>query len=215
MVLNNTLSKNDEYSFEFLNRTRRLLGTQSLVNLAHATILIAGCGGVGGASAITLARMGVGKFILADPGFFDPPDANRQWGADLTSMGNNKAIHYAELLQNINPNIKVLVYKEGVTTQNVEELVNEADLVIDCLDVSVEMSLRAKVFSHAYKQGIFCISAPVIGFGVLQVVCNPEGETMTPFISFLDKILRTKKLPNLFRNAYSDIALDSIEQNLG
>src|SRR5512141_2515284 len=83
----------------FLQRTELLLGAEPLRTLQNATVAIPGCGGVGGATAILLARTGIGGFVLADPGTFDPPDINRQWAAATSTLGRNKADVYAELLR--------------------------------------------------------------------------------------------------------------------
>src|SRR5262245_17460563 len=56
---------------EFLERTQRLFGREALLTLRGRRIAVAGCGGVGGATSILLARLGVERFHLADPGAFD------------------------------------------------------------------------------------------------------------------------------------------------
>lgn len=43
-------------------------------------IALAGMGGVGGVHMITLARLGVGAFNIADFDRFDVPNFNRQYG---------------------------------------------------------------------------------------------------------------------------------------
>src|SRR5690242_674849 len=93
----------DEYLRGFLHRTTMLLGERGVARLRDRTVAIAGCGGVGGATAITLARLGVGGFVLADPGIFDPPDLNRQWAGRRSTLGRNKTEVHAELLREINP----------------------------------------------------------------------------------------------------------------
>ena len=96
----------EDYFTHYLNRTIMLLGKEAVLTLREKTIAIPGCGGHGGAACLTLARMGVGNFILADPKPFDEPDINRQWGANLQTLGRNKADVYAEMLLNINPEVK-------------------------------------------------------------------------------------------------------------
>ncbi|MDH5493048.1 MAG: ThiF family adenylyltransferase [Myxococcales bacterium] len=80
-----------QYTAALKNRTTMLLEQGGMDLLARRCVAIAGCGGVGGATAITLARLGVGKFILADPGIFDEPDGNRQWaGSRSTSAATRR-----------------------------------------------------------------------------------------------------------------------------
>ena len=89
--LRSRTARADAYFDEFLNRTSRLIEPRLLKRLRQSRLLIAGCGGVGGAVALTLARLGVGQLVLADPGVFDAPDVNRQWAADSDTLGRNKA----------------------------------------------------------------------------------------------------------------------------
>ena len=58
--------------------------------LRRKRIAIAGLGGVGGAHLLTLARLGVGGFHIADFDTFDLPNINRQSGALMSTLGKNK-----------------------------------------------------------------------------------------------------------------------------
>jgi len=174
----------DETQLRF-DRTRRLVGAAALERLRDSCVLVAGCGGVGGATAVLLARMGVGRFILADPGRFDPPDVNRQWAADETAMGENKAGQYAKLLKLIDPEMEVDAVPEGVTWANLEGLVEPAGAVVDGLDYSVGLDLRSALFARSRARGAYCVSTPAIGFGTLVAASSPGGEPMDSFVSLL------------------------------
>src|SRR5688572_6245448 len=87
---------------EFLNRSFPILTEQGIRSLASRKVVVAGCGGVGGSLAVTLARMGVGKFHLSDPANFDQPDMNRQWGALNSTLGRPKVEVYREMIKDIN-----------------------------------------------------------------------------------------------------------------
>lgn len=53
-------------------------------------VAIAALGGVGGAHLITLARLGVGRFSIADFDRFELPNFNRQAGAAVSTLGQPK-----------------------------------------------------------------------------------------------------------------------------
>ena len=53
-------------------------------------VAIAGLGGVGGSHLLTLTRMGIGAFSLADFDTFDYANFNRQVGATIASVGRRK-----------------------------------------------------------------------------------------------------------------------------
>jgi len=167
-----------DFRHAFLHRTIKLLGEDAVASLRNKRVAIAGCGGVGGAVAITLARAGVGKFTLADPGIFDPPDINRQWAATTISLGKNKAEVYRDLLLSINPAIEITCLPEGITNSNPETFMEDADILIDCLDLAVPGDLRARVFRAARARGIYCISSPVLGFGTVTLIASPDGIPM-------------------------------------
>src|SRR5471032_303852 len=113
-----------------LNRSVPLLTDIGIEKLAACSVVIAGCGGVGGAMALTLCRMGVETFKLADPGVFDPPDMNRQWAATGRTMGRNKALVYRELILDLNPRAKVEIFVEGITDSNQGEFLSGADIMV-------------------------------------------------------------------------------------
>jgi tyrosine phenol-lyase len=186
-----------EYFNAFLNRTILLLGEQAVQALRTRTVGIAGCGGVGAASAVTLARMGVGGFVLADPGVFDEPDINRQWGATVNVLGRNKAEVYEEILRSINPSVRVRTLPErGIADDTVEAFVNDVDLLIDCLDIAVANDLRMTMFRMARSKGIYAISAPVLGFGTVVVVGSPDGMPMEAvFGAYVESAAENARIP--------------------
>lgn len=53
--------------------------------LRHKTVAIAGMGGVGGAHALTLARLGICHFHISDMDHFELANFNRQAGAFMST----------------------------------------------------------------------------------------------------------------------------------
>ncbi len=206
----------DDPSFteKFLNRTSRLLSAQALARLRESRLLIAGCGGVGGAVALTMARLGVEHFVLADPGEFDEPDINRQWAADTSTLGDNKADVYADLLKRINPHVKIDLHPEGITEKNVQALMDTADLVIDCLDISVDMELRARLYKCAEERGLHGIMAPVLGFGAFIAIASPDGMSMDPILEHLGTSSSASSFPDSFRDFYPAACLQAIDRDM-
>jgi molybdopterin/thiamine biosynthesis adenylyltransferase len=96
-----------------------------------------------------LARLGVQRFLLADPGFFELDNLNRQ-PAGVQDIDRNKAEVAGEHVREINPHADVTVYPEGITAGNVEELTAHCGVVIDGVDVTTMSGLRAKFLLHRY-----------------------------------------------------------------
>lgn len=115
--------------------------------LSAATVLVAGCGSVGGATAQPLARIGVRRFLVADSGAYELNNLNRQH-AEASDIDRNKAEVAAERILAVNPHATVRVFAEGVTAANVHELTSSCDLIVDGVDVTTMSGLRAKYLLH-------------------------------------------------------------------
>lgn len=204
----------EDYFHEYLHRTILLLGRDAVDTLRTKTVAIAGCGGHGGAAALTLARMGVGGFILSDPKPFDEPDINRQWGATRETLGQNKARVYGALLRDINPDVSVRLFEDGVTDQNVATFLDQADFLVDCLDVAVPGALRAKVFAAARARAIYAATGANLGFGGLVATAAPDGPSMELLGAFEDDAMRDAGLPSRFREILVPEYLTKVEDAL-
>src|ERR1043165_4068919 len=77
-------------------------------------IAIAGMGGVGAVHLLTLARLGVGAFHIADFDCYDIPNLNRQAAAFMSTMGQPKVAVAARMAQDINPQVEIRQFGEGV-----------------------------------------------------------------------------------------------------
>lgn len=200
---------------DFLHRTTLLLGKPAVATLGSKTVAVAGCGGAGGAAAILLARMGVGGFVLADPGTFDPPDINRQWAAATSTLGRNKAEVYAELLRDINPSVQVTAFAEGVTDDALTDIIAPADVVIDCLDLKVPLPLRLRVYQEAQRRGLYCVSAPIIGTGTLLMMAAPNGMPLDGLVKgIVEHALATSTLPSGFRRYFLPDHVEALERHI-
>jgi len=103
-------------------------------HLKNVTIGIAGCGGIGGAVAARLVRMGVRSLKLADPDTFDISNIHRQMGADLDNVGRNKAEVVAEIAYGLTKDVNIEVYPEGITPDSAVEFMDGCDYVMDQMD---------------------------------------------------------------------------------
>ncbi len=209
-----SVAAGDDYFTHYLNRTILLFGEEAVQTLRGKTVAIAGAGGHGGAACLTLARMGVGGFVLADPKPFDEPDINRQWGANRSTLGRNKAEVYAEMLLAINPEIRIRKLCEGITEENVERFLEDADLLIDCLDISVPASLRAKVFAGARARGMHAFTAAMLGFGGMIAGSFPGGLPLELVGGIEDVAIAGSKLPKSLRDVFVPEYMERIEEYL-
>jgi molybdopterin/thiamine biosynthesis adenylyltransferase len=135
-------------------------------------IAIAGLGGVGGAHLLTLTRLGIGRFNLADFDRFEVHNFNRQVGANMHSVGRPKVEVMAEMARSINPELDLRMFEEGVHVDNVESFLDDVDLYIDGLDFFV-LEERQRVFDLCAARGIPAITAAPLGMGAALLVFMP------------------------------------------
>lgn len=142
--------------------------------LRSKRIAIAGVGGVGGTHALTLARMGIMNFKIADMDIFEEGNFNRQIGAEIQTVGREKVEVIKEKILQINPEAHVTLYKEGVTCDNIDDFLHDIDLYVDGLDFFV-LDMRAEVFRKCQELGIYGITAGPIGLSTAMLVFDPNG----------------------------------------
>jgi tRNA A37 threonylcarbamoyladenosine dehydratase len=100
---------------EAFARHRGLIAAEEQERLRRSKVAIAGMGGVGGVHLITLARLGIGRFHVADPDRFDVANFNRQYGANTRNLGRDKAEVLADEARAINPELDLRVFESKVT----------------------------------------------------------------------------------------------------
>src|SRR5690606_32011775 len=84
-------------------------------------VAIAGMGGVGGVHLLTLARLGIGAFNIADFDTFDLVNFNRQAGAMVSALGRPKVDVLAEMAADINPELDIRRFPQGVAQDNLDD----------------------------------------------------------------------------------------------
>ncbi len=170
---------------EAFSRNLGLIIEAEQARLREARVAIAGAGGMGSAHAATLARLGVGRFTLADPDVYEPANFNRQMAATLDTLGQNKAAATAALIKKINPEAEVRVLPEPITEANVEGFLEGANAVMDGLDIFAARARRL-IFREARARGQVVISAGPIGFGAVWFVAAPGGMPFERFFGLTE-----------------------------
>jgi len=137
-------------------------------------VAIAGLGGVGGSHVLTLARLGVGAFNIADFDHFEIHNFNRQAGAFVSTLGHPKAQVAARMARDINPTADVKVFGDGVTAANVDAFLDGVDVYVDGIDFFA-VEARRLVFAACRARGIPAVTAAPLGMGVSLLHFDPEG----------------------------------------
>lgn len=120
-----------------LERYRRQImlpgfGEAAQRQLKASTVLVTGVGGLGGTAALYLAVAGVGQLILVRGGELRLDDMNRQILMSHNWLGKPRVFKAKSTLAAINPDVQVDAVFDYVTSENVDELVQRADVALDC-----------------------------------------------------------------------------------
>ncbi|MGN6730176.1 MAG: molybdopterin-synthase adenylyltransferase MoeB [Rhodanobacteraceae bacterium] len=122
--------------FERYSRHLRLseVGEAGQRKLEDARVVIVGAGGLGSPAAFYLAAAGVGTLVLADHDAVDRSNLQRQILHTDARIGMSKVHSAAHALTALNPRTQVMGLTERVASDNVEALLEGADVVLDGAD---------------------------------------------------------------------------------
>lgn len=153
--------------------------------LRDKKIAIAGLGGAGGVHLLTLTRLGIGRFHIADLDEFELVNFNRQAGASMTSLGIPKAQVMAKMALEINPELDIRVFEQGVQPHNIDAFLEGVDLYVDGLDYFV-FPARRLVYDACRARGIPITFAVPLGMGAALLNFLPEGPSFEGYFRLQD-----------------------------
>jgi len=148
-------------------------------------VAIAGMGGVGGVHMLTLARLGIGAFHIADFDDFDIVNFNRQVGATVSTIGKPKAEVLANMARDINPDLDIKIFASGVNKQNLSEFFTDVDLYVDGLDFFA-FPARQATFAACADLAIPAITAAPLGMGTAVLNFLPGKMTFEEYFGWGD-----------------------------
>ncbi|PKO80309.1 MAG: hypothetical protein CVU19_13065 [Betaproteobacteria bacterium HGW-Betaproteobacteria-13] len=141
-------------------------------SLRGKRVAIAGLGGVGGIHLLTLARLGIGAFNVSDFDTFDWVNFNRQAGAIVSTMGRPKVDVLAEMACEVNPELDIRRFPEGISAANVDDFLKDVDVYVDGLDFFA-FEARRVVFAACHRLGIPAVTAAPLGMGTAVLIFFP------------------------------------------
>jgi molybdopterin/thiamine biosynthesis adenylyltransferase len=148
-------------------------------------VAIAGMGGVGGNHLLTLARLGVGHFRIADFDRFDVANFNRQVGAMTSTLDQPKAEVMARMARDINPEVEVEIFSEGVDESNLRSFLEGCDLYVDSLDFFA-FDIRQRTFAMCAQLGVPATTAAPLGMGAAVLTFMPGQMTFEEYFQWGD-----------------------------
>lgn len=139
------------------SRTQLLLGEDAMERLKNARVAVFGVGGVGGYVCEALVRSGVGTFDLIDDDKVCLTNINRQIIATRKTVGQYKAEVMKDRMLEINPDVKVNIYKCFFLPENADDFpFSEYDYVVDAVDT---VTAKIELVMKCQEAGVPIISS--------------------------------------------------------
>ena len=143
------------------------LGAEGQEKISSAKVLVVGAGGLGSPVLLYLASAGVGTLGIIDGDEVDLSNIQRQVIHFTSDVGKAKVLSAKEKINQINPDVCVIGYRQFLTAENACSIIKDYDFIVSATDnfsakflVNDTCVLLGKPFSHG---------------GILRF----EGQTMT------------------------------------
>ena len=101
--------------------------------LGSKTIGIAGAGGLGSNCAVALARVGIGKLIIADFDIIDESNLNRQYYF-YDQIGQKKVLALRDNIKRVNSATIVESHDVKLDPDKIVELYSDCDVIVEAFD---------------------------------------------------------------------------------
>ena len=154
--------------------------------LKNKKVAIAGAGGVGGIHLVTLARLGISNFNISDFDDFEVHNFNRQSGAFMSTLGQQKVDVMESIAKDINPESTIKSFPEGIFAHNVDEFLAGVDIYVDALDFFA-LEARKIVFQKCYEKNIPVVTAAPLGMGCAFLCFMPGKMSYEQYFRFSGK----------------------------
>ena len=168
---------NPQFPMDSSRYSRQILftgiGRHGQERLLTSRVVIIGCGALGAMHAEMLARAGVGKLRLVDRDFIEESNLQRQIMFEERDVADRlpKAIAAAARIGRINSAIAVEPVVADVNYTNVEELIADADVVLDGTD---NFEVRYLINDAAVKLNKPWVYGAAVGAYGVQMTIRPH-----------------------------------------
>lgn len=212
----------DLYYQEAFARNIGILQLADQAQLKNTRVAIAGLGGMGGIDFLTLVRMGIGKFNIADFDSFSTVNSNRQVGANSRTIGQSKIEVMARMAREISPGIELTLFPTGFQVDNAEKFLSNADIVVDAIDFFC-LSARERLYTESRKLGKTVLFSAPLGYSATLHVFTKESMSFHEYFDIrsdmdsFDKLLAfaVGLTPKALHSKYMVFSPEKLAQGVG
>ena len=168
--------------------------SQIVEKLKNKTVGIAGCGGLGSNCAVALARVGVGKLIIADFDIIEESNLNRQYYFHK-QIGASKTASLKENIKLINPNTEVEAHNIKLDSQSIIEIYKNCDVIVEAFDKAEMKQMIIETVIDKLSQTPLVVGLGMAGWGDNNSIGSRQTENL--FICGDEKKEVSEQLPPL------------------
>lgn len=147
------------------------IGVDGQRKLLASHALVIGAGGLGSPVALYLGSAGVGHITLVDDDVVDLTNLQRQVAHSMARVGQPKVDSAAQAIAALNPDVRVTCIQTRADASQLDRLVAQADVVLDCCDnFATRQAVNAACFAH----GKPLVSGAAVRFDGQLAVFDPR-----------------------------------------
>jgi len=154
----NKLTKDFEKRY-FAHREPRVLDA-----LRRSAIGIAGAGGLGSNAAVSLARVGVGRLVIADFDRIEASNLNRQQFF-IDQVGRLKIEALRENLRRINPFSSYEIHQVRLNRRNIPVIFRDVDIMVEAFDAAGAKQMLIEAWLGRFPDRPIVAASGLAGFG--------------------------------------------------
>ncbi len=132
--------------------------------LRRSTVGIAGAGGLGSNVALSLARAGVGRLVIADHDRIEPSNLDRQQFF-VDQVGRPKVEALRENLRRANPFSDYEIHNVRITRRNVAKIFGAVDVLVEAFDKAGEKQMLIETSLARFPGRPIVAASGLAGFG--------------------------------------------------
>ncbi|MCK4548105.1 MAG: sulfur carrier protein ThiS adenylyltransferase ThiF [Candidatus Eisenbacteria sp.] len=157
--------------------------------LKESAVGIAGLGGLGSAVATALARVGIGRLILADFDVVEPSNLNRQHYF-IDQIGVPKVRAISETLGRINPYVSIETHEIRLDEESIPRVFAGAQVVVEAFDRAEAKAMLIETVLERMPDAFVVAASGVAGYGENEaihthrsgnlIICGDEKTAAAP-----------------------------------
>ncbi len=141
--------------------------------IKNSTVGIAGVGGLGSQIAVALARVGIGRLIIADFDIIDPTNLNRQQYF-IDQIGMFKVTALTDNLRRINPATEVIAHQTRIHYHNVNQVFSNVDILVEAFDSPDQKALLANFWLTHHRDKPLITGSGMAGYGPSNTITTTK-----------------------------------------